>query len=139
MQILRMCKEGFCVAHTYLKFTSRPGCQIRCVMRLPSSFNRSSPRKKWSRGRELNSRPADYESAALPLSYLGPLTIKDLVPRLASLQKTAINLPSSFHRSLSVFGGPLCHFRPEVRASRDQFADAFCWQSPSFPFRNGLS
>ena len=26
---------------------------------------------KWSRGRELNSRPADYESAALPLSYLG--------------------------------------------------------------------
>ena len=28
--------------------------------------------KVWSRGRELNSRPADYESAALPLSYLGP-------------------------------------------------------------------
>ena len=27
---------------------------------------------EWSRGRELNSRPADYESAALPLSYLGP-------------------------------------------------------------------
>src|SRR5207244_2120459 len=27
--------------------------------------------KVWSRGRELNSRPADYESAALPLSYLG--------------------------------------------------------------------
>jgi hypothetical protein len=26
---------------------------------------------EWSRGRELNSRPADYESAALPLSYLG--------------------------------------------------------------------
>ena len=25
----------------------------------------------WSRGRDLNSRPADYESAALPLSYLG--------------------------------------------------------------------
>jgi hypothetical protein len=29
----------------------------------------------WSRGRELNSRPADYESAALPLSYLGLLLI----------------------------------------------------------------
>jgi hypothetical protein len=28
--------------------------------------------RKWSRGRDLNSRPADYESAALPLSYLGP-------------------------------------------------------------------
>ena len=27
--------------------------------------------ERWSRGRELNSRPADYESAALPLSYLG--------------------------------------------------------------------
>ena len=27
--------------------------------------------ENWSRGRELNSRPADYESAALPLSYLG--------------------------------------------------------------------
>src|SRR6266850_5729255 len=27
--------------------------------------------RRWSRGRELNSRPADYESAALPLSYLG--------------------------------------------------------------------
>jgi hypothetical protein len=26
----------------------------------------------WSRGRDLNPRPADYESAALPLSYLGP-------------------------------------------------------------------
>src|SRR5262249_32947984 len=27
--------------------------------------------KTWSRGRDLNPRPADYESAALPLSYLG--------------------------------------------------------------------
>src|SRR6266568_984787 len=31
------------------------------------------PLKKWSREWELNPRPADYESAALPLSYLGPL------------------------------------------------------------------
>jgi hypothetical protein len=29
--------------------------------------------KRWSREWELNPRPADYESAALPLSYLGPL------------------------------------------------------------------
>ena len=36
-------------------------------------------RRKWSRGRELNSRPADYESAALPLSYLGvALILPDL-------------------------------------------------------------
>src|SRR5882672_8621089 len=27
--------------------------------------------KKWSRGRELNPRPTDYESVALPLSYPG--------------------------------------------------------------------
>jgi len=30
-----------------------------------------STRKDWSRGRDLNPRPADYESAALPLSYPG--------------------------------------------------------------------
>jgi hypothetical protein len=34
----------------------------------------------WSRERELNSRPADYESAALPLSYLG-LSITYRLPR----------------------------------------------------------
>ncbi len=28
--------------------------------------------KFWSRGWELNPRPDDYESSALPLSYLGP-------------------------------------------------------------------
>ena len=27
--------------------------------------------RKWSRGRELNPRPIDYESIALPLSYPG--------------------------------------------------------------------
>ena len=27
---------------------------------------------KWSREWELNPRPVDYESTALPLSYLGP-------------------------------------------------------------------
>ena len=32
-------------------------------------------RRKWSRGRDLNPRPADYESAALPLSYLGAALI----------------------------------------------------------------
>jgi hypothetical protein len=31
--------------------------------------------KKWSREWELNPRPADYESAALPLSYLGQTLI----------------------------------------------------------------
>src|SRR5580765_3469881 len=45
-------------------------------VKTPESCGSSCPAnqengKKWSRGRELNSRPADYESAALPLSYLG--------------------------------------------------------------------
>jgi hypothetical protein len=30
-----------------------------------------STEKDWSRGRELNPRPTDYESVALPLSYPG--------------------------------------------------------------------
>ena len=34
-------------------------------------LNNCVEERYWSRGRELNSRPADYESAALPLSYLG--------------------------------------------------------------------
>src|SRR6267378_2613676 len=34
---------------------------------------RTSFRRCWSREWELNPRPADYESAALPLSYLGIL------------------------------------------------------------------
>ena len=46
----------------------------------------------WSRGRELNSRPADYESAALPLSYLGPLKIKDLL-------KFSTNLRCNIHQT----------------------------------------
>jgi hypothetical protein len=29
------------------------------------------PKKLWSRRSDLNRRPADYESAALPLSYVG--------------------------------------------------------------------
>jgi hypothetical protein len=33
---------------------------------------RAGPEDNWSREWELNPRPADYESAALPLSYLGP-------------------------------------------------------------------
>jgi hypothetical protein len=43
-------------------------------MERPISFSGDLPvfiEEKWSRGWELNPRPADYESAALPLSYLG--------------------------------------------------------------------
>jgi hypothetical protein len=51
----------------------------------------------WSRESELNRRPADYESAALPLSYLGarphliagPGTIKGQVPDAPSAPEAA--------------------------------------------------
>src|SRR5215472_325771 len=49
-----------------------------CCPMLPSSVGieiqqtlSRSVSKRWSRGRDSNPRPADYESAALPLSYLG--------------------------------------------------------------------
>ena len=35
--------------------------------------NAATTRDAWSRGRELNPRPIDYESIALPLSYPGAL------------------------------------------------------------------
>ncbi len=47
----------------------------------------------------MNSRPADYESAALPLSYLGPLKIKDLFKTSTYLVAIFIK-HSSFSSSL---------------------------------------
>ena len=41
------------------------------MRRMHGPEKKGNSKVKWSRGRELNSRPADYESAALPLSYLG--------------------------------------------------------------------
>ena len=40
----------------------------------------------WSRGRELNSRPADYESAALPLSYLGSFFDNSIRAKFLSIE-----------------------------------------------------
>src|SRR5260370_41363113 len=42
---------------------------FRCLRGYTECPSRAA--REWSRGRESNSRPADYESAALPLSYLG--------------------------------------------------------------------
>src|SRR5436190_23888432 len=56
---------------------------------------RARPWNIWSREWELNPRPADYESAALPLSYLGPLKIKDLF-------KASTYLPSNIHQTFIV-------------------------------------
>src|SRR5690242_8466867 len=44
-------------------------------------------RKEWSRGRDLNPRPADYESAALPLSYLGESVSGSRVFALPSIDR----------------------------------------------------
>ncbi len=53
----------------------------------------------WSREWESDPRPADYESAALPLSYLGPLKIKDLFKTSTYLAAIFIK-HSSFSSSL---------------------------------------
>src|SRR5260370_33226609 len=53
----------------------------KCNLCLRYDLSPMSPgrtEKFWSREWESDPRPADYESAALPLSYLGPLKIKDL-------------------------------------------------------------
>src|SRR5713101_8942669 len=56
---------------------SRDPSRLRGVRREQHQQERSesggagSPPEEWSRGRELNPRPTDYESVALPLSYPG--------------------------------------------------------------------
>ena len=47
--------------------------QATCRLEIFNSLICKGLEKDWSREWELNPRPADYESAALPLSYLGPL------------------------------------------------------------------
>jgi hypothetical protein len=51
----------------------------------------------WSRGWELNPRPADYESAALPLSYLG--VSFDCNIRAKKLSNRAVHIVHSWIRS----------------------------------------
>ena len=43
----------------------------RIIKRTWTSRGPTTAREAWSRGRELNPRPIDYESIALPLSYPG--------------------------------------------------------------------
>ena len=44
----------------------------RCQIKLEAVDLVVCGKKQWSREWELNPRPVDYESTALPLSYLGP-------------------------------------------------------------------
>ncbi len=80
----------------------------------------------WSREWELNPRPADYESAALPLSYLGPLKTKDLSKfwtYLAAIFIKHSSFSSSFPRTLS---------NPAIKTVNPRsIASAF--QRPNFP------
>ena len=52
------------------KIRSAQKCNL-CLRNDLSPMSPGRTDKKWSREWELNPRPADYESAALPLSYLG--------------------------------------------------------------------
>jgi integrase len=60
------------------RLDDQSGSKTVASRRAGGGENPGSAREQWSRGRDLNPRPADYESAALPLSYpgLGPNTIK---------------------------------------------------------------
>src|SRR5260370_40831327 len=103
-------------------------------------------RVKWSREWELNPRPADYESAALPLSYLGPLKRKDLllycVPIWLNLNQTSIILQSNCNQTAikpvspfilspcsSAIGAPLTH-PPFMRLLSGTRPSLSCWKSP---------
>jgi hypothetical protein len=58
-----------CVAE--LVFQLAPKVSVAAENRNIYQLKGKKFKKKWSREWELNPRPADYESAALPLSYLG--------------------------------------------------------------------
>jgi hypothetical protein len=66
--------SGVCLAKASRSGKGRAGDRKPSLIWFRRNIQRSMARWRreiWSRGRELNSRPADYESAALPLSYLG--------------------------------------------------------------------
>ncbi len=48
---------------------------LKRPLKVCSAYNGAE--RSWSRGGASNSRPADYESAALPLSYPGTIKQKD--------------------------------------------------------------
>src|SRR6267143_3185307 len=54
-----------------LRIRSAQSCYL-CDRYVVLPMSPDCTRKKWSREWELNPRPVDYESTALPLSYLGP-------------------------------------------------------------------
>ena len=58
----------------------------------------------------MNPRPADYESAALPLSYLGPVVIKGLIP------SPSRNLASHLRCSRRI--SPMCYSRQSKKRLR---------------------
>jgi hypothetical protein len=66
----------------------------------------------WCRRTDLNRGPTDYESVALPLSYVGSRTCYSA---LALIEATAASGPLA---RLAVVGRPDCSSRPEVRAGK---------------------
>ena len=60
-----------CTATDYLNKRWRQHRPSFRSLQLPNRSRFRGGRSNWSRRRDLNPRPADYESAALPLSYTG--------------------------------------------------------------------
>ncbi len=79
-------------SQTNARFTGR-NVQRECNGNNPVSANLL---KRWSREWELNPRPADYESAALPLSYLGQNPYKQRRSALPGLGSFVHISPKNF-------------------------------------------
>ena len=68
-----------CGVETVLEDEKRHSCYLKVFFY--EGARAGTARKDWSRGRELNPRPTDYESVALPLSYPGVPTFRALTSR----------------------------------------------------------
>src|ERR1700738_2604546 len=73
------CAKGFEQPRAEMARRLFYGVAQNAALRLRRNISRHIS-EKGIRGRELNSRPADYESAALPLSYLGLVEKSTLAP-----------------------------------------------------------
>jgi len=97
--------------------------------------------KKWSRGRELNSRPVDYESTALPLSYLGLRKLshqpRQLIKRIPRFSFGSFHVEAQSGSDVTVPQDGLNHLRLHaqcVKIGRQRTAELV----PALPLRNRL-
>lgn len=89
-------------------FRGRPMRAPRARAATVISLSLIESRRIWSRGRELNSRPVDYESAAQPLSYLGCCNDDSIRGKMLSIRKkTSFAENSQFQRVNGYMAQPM--------------------------------